>query len=231
MQYELQDLCGRAGFQPDPYFIYTIALWIMLIPVLPHAFQWGVGIFLIFVAIQLFKKRKTAVQELVGTFFCGIYVPLGMVSLLIIRNFSEHTGFGLLVMLLLMVWGNDVFAYFGGKQFGKRSLAPAVSPNKTWEGFFSGIAGAFAGLAISWYLFDYSMSWMFALPLPILISIFGPIGDLTESKMKRAAGVKDASNILPGHGGFMDRFDALILAAPACYLYLYVLDVFDHVTF
>lgn len=231
IQQELQAICAKADFQPDSYFIYTIALWVLLIPVLPHAFQWGVGIFLIFVGIQLFKQRKTALQELISTLFCSLYVSVGMLTLIIIRNFNEEVGFGLVVMLLLMIWGNDVFAYFGGKSFGEIPLAPAVSPNKTWAGFIFGFLGAGVGFALSWAIFDFNFSWILTLPLPLLVSIFGPLGDLTESKLKRAAGVKDASNILPGHGGFLDRFDALILASPACYLYLYILEVFEKISF
>src|SRR5699024_6234076 len=145
-----------------------------------------------------------------STLFCGMYAPTGLLLLLLVRNLgSSETGFVLTIALLLMVWGNDVFAYFGGKQFGRRLLAPSVSPKKTWEGFFSGFIGAFAGLLITFYLIPMSFptELVQALPLVVLVSIFGPIGDLAESKLKRAAGVKDTSNILPGHGGFLDRFD------------------------
>lgn len=234
IQRELSIMSESAGFKPDEFFPYTIGLWILLTPFLPYPFVIGIAIFLIFTAIQVFKTGDLAVKELISTFFCGIYAPLGLLTLIMIRNTgSPGTGFVLTVSLLLMVWGNDVFAYFGGKTFGKHLLAPKVSPNKTWEGFFFGILGALAGLFLVIYLvpISYPASMLAMAPVALLVSIFGPIGDLTESRIKRAANVKDASDILPGHGGFFDRFDALCLAAPAFYLYLIVIKILGYASF
>lgn len=234
IQREMSMIIENAGFKPEDFFPYTIGLWILLTPFIQHDLIIGLGILLFFVAIQLFKPGDRGLKELINTFFCGIYVPLGLLPLILIRNMgSPEIGFVLTISLLLMVWGNDVFAYFGGKAFGKHLFAPTVSPNKTWEGFFFGILGAFVGLALV-VLFSpisYPISMLVMVPAVLLISIFGPIGDLTESRMKRAAEVKDASAILPGHGGFFDRFDALILAAPAFYLYLYLLQTMGYVSF
>jgi len=234
IQRELSVISEKAGFKTDEYFPYTIGLWILLSPHLQYPLAIGLVIFLLFIGIQIFKTDDRGLKELVSTFFCGIYAPLGFVTLLMIREMgNSETGFMLTFSLLLMVWGNDVFAYFGGKAFGKHLFAPTVSPNKTWEGFFSGIIGALIGLAIAIYAvpLHFPASMLMMAPAALLISIFGPIGDLTESRFKRAADVKDASNILPGHGGVFDRFDALILAAPAFYLYLFVLNIFGYVSF
>jgi phosphatidate cytidylyltransferase len=223
IQRELSIMSESAGFKPDELFPYTIGLWILLTPYLPYPLAIGIAIFLLFTAIQVFKTGDLAVKELISTFFCGVYVPLGFLTLIIIRNTSApETGFVLTVSLLLMVWGNDVFAYFGGKTFGKHLLAPKISPKKTWEGFFFGILGALVGLFLVIYFvpIDYPVSTLAIAPAALLVSVFGPVGDLTASRIKRAASVKDASDILPGHGGFFDRFDALILASPAFYLYL-----------
>lgn len=233
MQHEMSAICTKAGFKTDTYFPYIIAIWVLLAPQFPYAFETGIALFLLFVGIQVLSRPGSDIGELVSTLFCGIYAPTGLLLFLLVRNLgSPETGFVLTIALLLMVWGNDVFAYFGGKQFGRRLLAPSVSPKKTWEGFFSGFIGAFAGLLITFYLIPVSFPTELAqaLPLVVLVSVFGPIGDLAESKLKRAAGVKDASTILPGHGGFLDRFDALILAAPAFYLYLYLLIQLDYVS-
>lgn len=234
IQRELSVISENAGFKPDKYFLYTIGLWILLSPMLPHALVIGVGIFLVFVAVQVFKVGDRALKELISTTFCGIYAPIGLLTLLMIRDLgSTETGFVLTISLLLMVWGNDVFAYFGGKTFGKNKLAPTVSPNKTWEGFWFGILGALVGLSVAMYAIPivFPVHGLVLAPAALVVSIFGPIGDLTESRLKRAANVKDASNILPGHGGFFDRFDALILAAPAFYCYLYVLKTIGYVSF
>ena len=233
IQYEITSVSEKAGFKPDDFFPYTIGLWILLLPVLPHAFEIGVGIFLLFVAMQVLKNPEQGIQEMVATLFCGIYAPLGLLMFLMTRDLGiTETGFVLTLSLLLMVWGNDVFAYFGGKYLGSHLMAPDISPKKTWEGFAFGIIGAATGLLITIYLvpITYPISVLYALPLALILSIFGPIGDLSVSKMKRAAGVKDTANILPGHGGFLDRFDALILAAPAFYLYVYFLKVWGYVT-
>ncbi|MDX1586959.1 MAG: phosphatidate cytidylyltransferase [Balneolaceae bacterium] len=232
--YEFHGISSKAGFRPDPYFPYTIGLWVMLSSTLPHAFAIGIGIFLLFVALQVYRYSETAMQEFVSTAFAGIYAPLGFLMFIKIRATGEpETGFMLALAVLLMVWGNDIFAYFGGKQFGAHPMAPKVSPKKTWEGFLFGIAGSVAGLSAALYLMPYSLPFTLlqALPVALIVSIFGPVGDLAASKLKRAAGVKDASNILPGHGGVFDRFDALILAAPAFYLYIYFLETAGYVAF
>ncbi|WP_138432194.1 phosphatidate cytidylyltransferase [Fodinibius saliphilus] len=234
IQHELSSLCEGAGFKPDTYFPYTIGLWILLIPFLDHAFPIGIGIFLLFVALKIFKTDDIGLREFISTFFAGIYAPLGMLTFILIRDFgSDEVGFTLTITLLLMVWGNDVFAYFGGKAFGKNKLAPTVSPNKTWEGFFSGIVGALVGLGLVIFLVPspFPTTILAIAPAAVSISIFGPIGDLTASRLKRAADVKDASNILPGHGGLFDRFDALLLAAPAFYCYLYLLNIIGYASF
>lgn len=234
IQHEFSALFEAAGYKADTFFPYTIALWILVAPFIPHPLIIGLAIFLIFVGIQVFKTGDRALRELISTTFCSIYAPIGFLTLLLIRDTGDtEMGFLLTISLLLMIWGNDVFAYFGGKTFGKHALAPAVSPNKTWEGFFSGILGALIGLLLVMYAipFDFPVPLITMIPAVLLISIFGPIGDLTASRIKRAANTKDASNILPGHGGFFDRFDALILAAPVFYCYLYLLKILEHVSF
>lgn len=228
IQKELLTMSENAGFKADRFFPYIMGLWILLTPFLSYPLVYGLAIFLLFIAIQMFKPGDRGLKELMPSFFCGSYAAIGLLTLLLIRQFgNSEAGFLLTISLLLMVWGNDIFAYFGGKSLGKHKLAPAVSPNKTWEGFFFGIAGALVGLCIAMFLMpgEYPVSFLFMLPAILLVSIFGPIGDLTESRIKRAAQIKDASNILPGHGGFFDRFDALILAAPAFFLYLYIMKI------
>ncbi|MBD3617843.1 MAG: phosphatidate cytidylyltransferase [Gracilimonas sp.] len=234
IQQEMMRLLAGSGNPTDQYFPYTIGLWIMLFPVIPYAFEIGVMILLLFVAIQTFSTTDDGITRLTSTFFAGIYAPVGLLSLMLIRDMgTNEAGFLLTIATVLMVWGNDVFAYFGGKNFGKHKLAPAISPNKTWEGFFSGYVGCFAGLWIAFFAvpFETGLTLALALPLIIFVGTFGPIGDLIESKIKRKAGAKDSSDLLPGHGGFFDRFDALLLAAPAAYIYIRLIQELDYVTF
>lgn len=221
LQREMRRMLGTAGYRADLFFPYIIGLYIVLVPWLPYPFELAVFIFLLCIVWHVFKSKKHHLQELVSTFFCGIYIPIGLLSLILVRGIgTAHTGFLLTITLLLMMWGNDICAYLGGKKWGRRLLAPDISPKKTWEGFFFGFLGAVIGLAVMIPFLHNGFSWLLLLPACIMVSIFGPLGDLLESKFKRAADMDDSSTILPGHGGFFDRMDALVLAAPAFYLYI-----------
>lgn len=234
VQHEVLNIAEEAGNKPNKPFAWAFAAWLLAFPMLPDSLYWGLGLFLLYVIVEVFNQSDTAIPELSSTLFYGFYAPFGMLTFVLIRNTGgSDAGFALMLSLLLMVWGNDTFAYFTGRAFGKHLFAPHISPKKTWEGFFGGFAGALVGLLISYYVipFDFPFALAVAWPLVLLISVCGPIGDLTESKLKRAAGVKDSSNLLPGHGGFFDRFDALLLAAPAYYLYLKILVFLGYAAF
>lgn len=232
--YESVEMYEQCDLHPDRYFPFTIGLWILLLPDLPYRFHIGLILFVLFIVFQIAKSPEISTRSFASTIFCGVYAPLGLLSFLLIRRMAAgEEGFMLALILLLMVWGNDVFAYFGGKSLGKNLMAPAVSPKKTWEGFGFGVLGALAGASIAIFLVPLPapVSLLQSLPAVALVSIVGPVGDLSVSKLKRAAGVKDTSNILPGHGGIFDRLDALILASPAYYLYLYGLKVLGYAAF
>lgn len=121
----------------------------------------------------------------------------------------------LILTVMLMVWTADIGAYFSGRAFGKRKLAPAVSPGKSWAGLYGGLAASLlvalgCGLALG--LADHQLP-LFVLAAGVIV-LFSVIGDLTESMFKRSAGIKDSSNLLPGHGGVLDRIDSLTAALP-----------------
>lgn len=140
-------------------------------------------------------------------------VSLGLtwLAMVVLRDqFGQHS----LMLVLLMVWGTDTFAYFGGKRFGKTKLAPSISPGKTREGVVSGVLVAMlvAVLYTHFFIqplesFTYMLVLLFVSMLVALISV---VGDLSESKLKRAAGMKDSGTIIPGHGGILDRIDGLM---------------------
>lgn len=154
-----------------------------------------------------------------ASLFNGIYAPVGFFMIVAIRNLgSSVEGFWLVLTFFFMIWGNDVFAYFGGKKFGKRKLAPNISPNKTLEGFWFGFAGAATGFLIVFFISNsFPLSIWSIIPSVLIIGFLGPAGDIMESSLKRLAGVKDSSSIFPGHGGFFDRFDSMIMTAPFIY--------------
>jgi phosphatidate cytidylyltransferase len=115
--------------------------------------------------------------------------------------------------------GSDTGAYYVGRAIGKHKLAPTISPGKTWEGVFGGIAAglAFAAIAHFWFFRELPLRW--TLPLAVVMTLLGILGDLTESALKRGAGAKDAAKILPGHGGALDRLDSLLFNAPLIYYF------------
>ncbi|MCD7938022.1 MAG: phosphatidate cytidylyltransferase [Tannerellaceae bacterium] len=127
-----------------------------------------------------------------------------------------------LLAIFIFVWVNDTGAYVFGSLFGKHRLFERISPKKSWEGFIGGmIAALLTSLIFSYYSPDvHSYQW---LGLAATIVIFATWGDLTESLLKRTLGIKDSGNVLPGHGGMMDRFDSIMMAAPAAYIYIELL--------
>jgi phosphatidate cytidylyltransferase len=159
------------------------------------------------------------------------YISFFLSMLLILRqNFNNWMGLDnsaniagkYFMTLWATIWFCDTAAYFGGKWFGKHKLAPTTSPNKTVEGAIFGFLGAvlFFGFVGSWYLpsIDLKYLWISG----VMVGIFGQLGDLVESRFKRDAGVKDTSSLLPGHGGFFDRFDSLIFVSPFLFLLFYL---------
>lgn len=123
--------------------------------------------------------------------------------------------------VIVMVWVYDAVAYFAGSAFGKHKVAPRISPGKSWEGTAAGTAGAF----LAAYILQVTLNreWLsigVAMELAALVCLFGPLGDLSESMVKRELGIKDMSSLIPGHGGIMDRFDSMFLTAVVCYYFL-----------
>jgi phosphatidate cytidylyltransferase len=121
------------------------------------------------------------------------------------------------LMLLAMTWLNDTAAYFVGHWWGRRKLAPQVSPGKTREGFLGGIAGSLIGFVIVWLLFGKPLPLGAGLVMAASVGLVAPVGDLAESLLKRGFGAKDSGHIILGHGGLLDRIDALLFAAPVVY--------------
>jgi phosphatidate cytidylyltransferase len=132
-------------------------------------------------------------------------------------------GFGWTILAFVVTWLNDTFAYFAGRFFGKHPMFPRVSPKKTWEGFAGGALGSVAAALLLLAIFP--AHWLSGLTVPgcfglgLVAAVLGPVGDLAESMLKRAAGVKDSGRLIPGHGGLLDRIDALLFVAPWVYVW------------
>lgn len=176
-----------------------------------------------FFLLELFLNPERPFDN-VGRFLLGIFYISIPFCLLVQLSLPMEEGLGdagyspwRVMGLLLLVWSNDSFAYILGSQLGKRKLFERVSPKKTWEGF---IGGGICALLVAWGL-SYGLD-VFSLPqwlaLAVVAVVFGTLGDLVESMLKRSLGIKDSGNLLPGHGGLLDRFDAFIFAIPFYWL-------------
>jgi phosphatidate cytidylyltransferase len=123
------------------------------------------------------------------------------------------------ILAFVVTWANDTFAYFAGHAFGRHKLYERISPKKTWEGFAGGVVGSVVGALVTrWLLLADDLSPAAAVVIGLGAAVLGPLGDLAESMVKRAAGVKDSSRIIPGHGGLLDRIDALLFVGPWVYV-------------
>jgi phosphatidate cytidylyltransferase len=144
--------------------------------------------------------------------YCGLLIA----ALVALRL---RFGVGWVILAFVTTWANDTFAYFAGHSFGRHKLFERISPKKTWEGFVGGIAGSVVGaLVVRWLLLGAELSVAAAVVVGLGAAVLGPLGDLAESMIKRAAGVKDSSRIIPGHGGLLDRIDALLFVGPWIYV-------------
>lgn len=150
------------------------------------------------------------------------YLSSGFVFLISITNFYPDYNPIILLGCFILVWVNDSFAYFIGKNFGKQKLFERISPKKTFEGFLGGLFFACVASSVIAHFTD-TLNFTSWLILGIIVSVFGTLGDLIESKFKRQAQVKDSGVIMPGHGGLLDRLDSIIFAAPFIYLFLRIL--------
>jgi phosphatidate cytidylyltransferase len=149
-----------------------------------------------------------------------LYVPfLGSHLISLRTSFDPTLSKHLLSFFFLVLMGADAGAYYIGRALGKRKLAPSISPGKTWEGVVGGLVAALAMAVLSHYWFFRELTLAYTLPLAAIMTVLGIFGDLAESALKRGAGAKDAANILPGHGGILDRLDSLLFNAPLIYYF------------
>lgn len=204
--------------------ISLILLWIFMIPdqyqgifdslnyTKLELFLLGVLLFLTYTVIT---KNRFTFEDVAFSILSVLYVGLGFFFFIETREASLTYVF----YSLFMIWATDSGAYFIGRAFGKHKLWPEISPNKTTEGFFGGVLSALIVAALFSIFADMEVSTILLLAATAFLSVFGQIGDLVESAMKRHYNVKDSGNILPGHGGMLDRFDSLLFVWPLIHLF------------
>lgn len=191
--------------------IFSLAYLIWLLPLLPAVF-----------ITELFGRSTMPFTSIGFTILGLAYVILPFLCFFSLAFIDGRFNYEIPLGFLLILWANDTGAYLAGRALGKHKLFERISPNKTWEGLGGGVLLSIVLALIAHHYFDaFTLTqW---LVIAILISTFGTLGDLVESMLKRSLEVKDSGNILPGHGGLLDRFDGLLLAAPMVYFYVMVL--------
>ena len=174
--------------------------------------------------IELFSKSKPVSKDknaklarLIG------YVIIPFLLIIKLSFIKGYYNPYVIIGMFVVIWANDTFAYIVGKTIGKRKLFERISPKKTIEGFIGGMLFSVAGAYVLGLYYTFLSPWQWMIFAAILV-IFGTLGDLVESKLKRNAGVKDSGSIMPGHGGILDRLDSVIFAIPFLFLYYQILN-------
>ncbi len=237
--WEYMALSRRCGANPP-----RIAPMVALLALFAVNFEWpdltpalfgilGLGLL---VYCTFFKPVAETIADASASIFCLLYTGLTLIALPSLRE--QANGPSLVVFLLCVVWVGDTAAYYAGRAWGHHKMAPSLSPGKTWEGAIASVAGSVVVAAVlvslatmmqessnsaivSWLerafpsaVLAYPDEMWYWVGLAAIINVAGQVGDLAESALKRSAGVKDSGTLLPGHGGMLDRIDALLLAGP-----------------
>ncbi len=180
--------------------------------------------------VMLFKHEKTSFEQVALVSAISIAIPLSLSSIAFIRTiFPQHAMF-LIIYVMMSAWVGDAGAYFVGTFCGKHKMCEKISPKKTWEGFAGGLVTSAVVALILCFAYEFidsmmhdgvhtfTVNWIYLCILAVVLSVLGVVGDLTASLLKRECSVKDFGNILPGHGGVLDRFDSVLFAAPFAYM-------------
>ena len=248
-QHEFYRLIEDKGAQPLEGLGLAFGAAIVVVSYLGNEYHATILLTASLLGLMVAQLRKAQIQEslasISGTFFGVFYVGWLLSHAIVLRNFfdaaeakyppeslrvlgfNEESGIFFMIFALVVVVACDAGAYFAGRAYGRRKLAPRVSPGKTVEGALGGlVCGALAGLLVKglfdtvWLNLSVAFPWRLVLPFAIALSVVGIIGDLVESMLKRDAKVKDAGGLLPGMGGILDRIDAPLLAIPIMYYML-----------
>ena len=236
-QYEYYLMIRNTGVRPQlvPGILTGITAYVLstliaseLIP--KNSFLVLIPIMLIIMVVELYRKQEKPFDSLAHTFFSLLYTaipfsmfPFSAFSRTGLNSLLPHVNMifspGIIIGFFILIWANDTGAYLTGISFGRHRLMERISPKKTWEGFIGGIIIA---SLVAWFLSGWlgvvdKIHWII---ISVIVSIAGTYGDLVESMLKRSIGVKDSGTIMPGHGGFLDRFDSAIISFPLVYLFI-----------
>ncbi|HME57859.1 MAG TPA: phosphatidate cytidylyltransferase [Terracidiphilus sp.] len=233
--WEFMGLAEKAGATP-PRIAVLVAVLILFACNLKWPIQnpamfgiFGILSLGLLVYCTFFSPVEQIMADASSSIFCLFYIGFTLLVLPALRDNPEGNGPSLVAFLLCAVWAGDTAALYVGRAWGRHKMAPTLSPGKTWEGAIGSMGGSLLstgillGLAqlmqmpmwnVSWRLSYSGGAWWYWLGLTVVVNVAAQVGDLAESALKRSAGVKDSGSLLPGHGGVLDRIDALLIAAP-----------------
>jgi len=232
----------KNGFNPKKSITTIIGAVIYFIISLysfdQYSFKFLLFIFpllVLLVVIEIFRKNETPISNIAFSIMGILYVVIPFAILNFFAYESTYSeviniedgqhNYWLLLGFFMLQWSNDTGAYLIGSSLGKHKMTPEISPNKTWEGAIGGfVMSLLVAFVISYFTYSSLLHW---LAISTIVVIFGTIGDLTESRIKRTCGVKDSGRIMPGHGGILDRFDGVLFSAPFVLAYLHIFNLFS----
>lgn len=218
-------ICILAGI-----FLFLCFGYVGLAPAMTSIFIPYLFLIIYLLISELYKKQKNPIHNWAYGMMSQIYIALPFALLNVLayhtnetQSVSEYNAI-LPLSIFIFNWVNDTGAYCTGMLFGKHRLFERISPKKSWEGSIGGAVFSIIAAIVLAHFFDFMTigKWI---GLGLTVVVFGTWGDLTESLLKRTLGIKDSGNILPGHGGMLDRFDSTLLAVPAAVVYLYIFDL------
>lgn len=231
-------LSEHCGAQPQKVMAMAIALLVVTPFTLLFDSEYAIteGVTLMFVTmfvvmvamllvlfVELFRERETPIQNVGATILPSLQVALPIAMLALLPAIGSGYNAWRVVAFFSIIWANDIFAFLVGITLGRHRLCERISPKKSWEGFIGGIVAAMGAALLAAHLLGENMAiWA---GLGILTALAAVAGDLIESMFKRAAGVKDSGAIMPGHGGWFDRFDAVLMAAPVAVIYRLMIEI------
>ena len=221
--WEFLHLCHGAGRMPNDGIALLVTAIYPLTPLLNYGniHMLATMVLILALAVWYVAVPRVTISDVALTAFAAIYCGFSFSSVSLIRACDPGNEGALLAFGVMgSIWLNDTFAYFVGSRFGKNKLAPRISPNKSWEGFWGGIVGCVFIWIVLAILHVRGIGLLFAIPVGILVGAMSVFGDLFESRIKRGFGVKDSGKLLPGHGGMLDRSDALLFGCMIAFLFL-----------
>lgn len=230
--YKVTSLLENKSLSTVVGFAFAFVVFVMAVLCKDVLYKYFMLIFaayiFILMAVLVLCYKKCSFRDAALSFMGTSYISIFFLHIIFIRQ--SHMGYLNIWLIFISAWSTDTFAYFAGRAFGKHKLCPVISPKKTVEGALGGVLGcvlaicAYACLSAKYA--DVNVNYMYASVFAVVVSVFSQIGDLAASRIKREYNVKDYGNLIPGHGGILDRFDSALLISPLVYYFTLYLPIF-----